>query len=67
VNFNFFKQDCLRLIFLTGAKLNDKSGLLAGDYADGRRLALFYNMGDVKKNGKTLQQLVKKWLTLLEK
>jgi hypothetical protein len=67
VVFNFLKKDCLRLIFLTGAKINDTSGLLQGDYADGRRLALFYSMDDVKSNGKILQQLVKKWLQQLEK
>ena len=67
VTFNFFKKDCIRLIFLTGAKLNDRSGLLQGDYADGRRLALFYSMEDVKKNEKIMQKLIKKWLNLLDK
>ena len=67
VGFNFFKQDCIRLIFLTGAQLNDTSGLLTGDYKDGRRVALFYSMDDVKKYEKTLQKLLKKWLKLLDK
>lgn len=65
--FNFHKKDCVRLIFLTGAKLEDKSGLLTGDYADGRRLALFHSMEDVKTHEKTLQKLVKKWIKLLDK
>lgn len=67
VGFNLYKKDCIRLIFLTGAKLNDKSGLLEGDYADGRRLALFYNMNDVKNRGQLLQKLIKKWIKLLDK
>jgi hypothetical protein len=67
VGFNFYKKDCIRLIFLTGAKLNDTSGLLEGDYTDGRRLAMFYNMEDVNSNEKTLQKLIKKWLKLLDK
>lgn len=67
VTFNFFKKDCIRLIFLTGGKLNDTSGLLTGDYTDGRRLALFYNMEDVKNNEKIMQKLIKKWLSLLDK
>ncbi len=67
VTFNFFKKDCIRIIFLTGAKLNDRSGLLQGDYADGRRLALFYSMEDVKKNERIMQKLIKKWLKLLDK
>lgn len=38
VVFNFHKQDCIRLVFPNGARVKDKSGLLEGDYADGRRL-----------------------------
>jgi uncharacterized protein YdhG (YjbR/CyaY superfamily) len=67
VCFNFFKKDCIRLIFLTGAKVNDTTGFLQGDYADGRRLALFYNMNEVRSNEKILQKLIKKWLKLLDK
>src|SRR5882672_4516535 len=37
IGFNFFKKDCIRLVFLRGELVNDKSGLLEGDYADGRR------------------------------
>ena len=44
VGFNFFKKDCIRIIFLRGALANDKTGLLEGDYKDGRRLAFFYNI-----------------------
>jgi len=65
--FNLYKKDCIRLVFPTGAKLEDTSGLLEGDYADGRRLAMFYDMKDVKSKEKTLQKLVKKWLKLLDK
>ncbi|MEJ0056633.1 MAG: DUF1801 domain-containing protein [Bacteroidota bacterium] len=64
---NFFRKDCIRLVFPSGAKLNDTSGLLEGDYADGRRLAVFYSLDDVKKWKKTLQKLIKKWLMLREK
>jgi hypothetical protein len=35
-----------RLVFPSGAKVKDASGLLEGDYADGRRLAMFQT-GDV--------------------
>ena len=41
--FNLFRKDCIRLVFPSGARVNDQSGLLEGDYADGRRLALFHN------------------------
>lgn len=64
---NFYKKDCIRLIFLTGAKLEDSSGLLTGEYADGRRLALFYSLEEVKAHEKNLQKLVKKWIKMLDK
>lgn len=65
--FNFFKKDCIRLVFPSGAKVNDVSGLLEGDYSDGRRLAMFCNMEDVKSKERPLQQVIKKWLLLLDK
>jgi hypothetical protein len=65
--FNLFRKECIRLVFPSGAKLNDKLGLLEGDYADGRRLALFYSPEDVKSRGKDLQKLIKTWLKLLDK
>jgi len=67
VVFNLFKKDCIRLVFPSGAKVDDGSGLLQGDYADGRRLAMFSNMKDVKTKKAGLQQVIRKWLTLLDK
>lgn len=67
VGFNFYQKDCIRMIFLTGAKINDKSGLLEGDYADGRRLAHFRSLKEVKEKEKTLRTALKKWLSLLDK
>jgi uncharacterized protein YndB with AHSA1/START domain len=59
VGFNFFRQDTIRLIFLRGAAVADKSGLLTGDYKDGRRLALFHSMDDLKKKEPDLKRIVK--------
>ena len=59
VGFNFFKPDVIRLIFLRGADVKKNGGLLHGDYQDGRRLALFSSMDDVKKNEKVLMSIVK--------
>jgi len=67
VVFNLFKQDCIRLVFPSGAKVKDASGLLEGDYADGRRLAMFYNAKDVKSKEKSLRAVISKWLKMLEK
>ncbi|MBO0799912.1 MAG: DUF1801 domain-containing protein [Blastocatellia bacterium] len=64
--FNLFKKDCIRLVFWGGAKVNDTSGFLEGDYADGRRLAMFYDMNDVKSKQAKLQNIVKQQLKLLK-
>jgi len=64
---NVYQKNCIRLVFPSGGKLEDKSGLLEGDYADGRRLAMFYGLEDVKSKEKTLQKLVKQWLKMLDK
>lgn len=59
VGFNFFKKDCLRLIFLRGADVQKKGDPLTGDYKEGRRLALFSSMAEVKKHEKELKRIVK--------
>ena len=66
VVFNLYRKDCIRLVFPSGAKVKDKSGFLEGNYADGRRLAMFHDMNDVKSKKKALQGVLKKWLTLLD-
>jgi hypothetical protein len=67
VVFNLYQKDCIRLVFPSGAKVKDTSGLLEGDYADGRRLAMFHDQKEVKAKEKSLQQVIKKWLTLLDR
>ena len=67
VVFNLFKKDCIRLVFWGGARVNDTSGFLEGDYEDGRRLAMFYSLDDVKAKEKHLQAAIKTWLKLLDK
>lgn len=59
VVFNLFKKDTLRLIFLKAANVEDPAHLLEGDYADGRRIASFKSMAEVKKNEKALKDIIK--------
>jgi len=67
VVFNLFRKDCIRLIFPSGAKIKDSSRLLEGDYADGRRLALFCSTKDVSSKERALRAVISKSLKLLEK
>ena len=63
---NLFKGRIM-LVFPSGAKVNDKSGLLEGEYKDGRRIIIFKDINDVKENAKNLQKIIKEWLKLLDK
>ena len=57
----------IMLVFPSGAKVNDASGLLEGEYKDGRRLLIFKDISDVKTKENALQSIIKTWLTLIEK
>jgi len=67
VVFNLFKKDCIRPVFWGGAKADDKSGFLEGDYADGRRLAKFHDLKEVTAKKKALQRTLKLQLKHLDK
>ena len=64
--FNLFKNRIM-LVFPSGAKVNDTSGLLEGDYKDGRRMAIFKDLTDVKAKEENLKAIIKKWLSIIEK
>jgi hypothetical protein len=64
---NLFKKDQIRLVLPSGAEVDDGSGLLEGDYADGRRLVMFSSMNEVKTKKAGLQQVIRKGLAVLDK
>jgi hypothetical protein len=55
------------LVFPSGAKVNDTSGLLTGDYTDGRRLVYIKDMDDLKSKEPAIRKVVLDWLALIEK
>ncbi len=63
---NFHKGRIL-LVFPSGAKVNDTTGFLEGDYKDGRRLIYFKDLEDVTSKEIALRQVIKTWLSLVEK
>jgi len=63
---NLFKNRIM-LVFPSGAKAKDSSGLLEGDFKDGRRTIAFKDMADVKSKEKSLQGIIKNWLKLIDK
>ena len=62
-----FRKNKILLVFPTGAIINNKSGLLEGDYKDGRRLVNFTDLNDVKAKEKALKNVLRQWLNLVEK
>ncbi len=66
VVFNLYKGRIM-LVFPGGAKVNDGSGLLEGDYKDGRRITIFKDMEEVNSKEKALQDVIIKWLKLVDK
>jgi len=57
----------IMLVFPSGAKIKDTTGLLTGDYEDGRRLAVFTDLNDVKSKEKALRNAIKDWLKKVDK
>lgn len=64
--FNLFKGRIM-LVFPSGAKIDDSSGLLEGNYKDGRRTLILKDMDDVNAKEEALKTIIKKWLALVEK
>jgi hypothetical protein len=63
---NLFKGRIM-LVFPSGEKVNDKSGLLEGNYKDGRRISTFKDLSDIKEKEKPLKKIIKDWLKLIDK
>ena|SRR5688572_7011650 len=61
------QKNYVLLVFPTGARINDKKGLLEGDYADGRRMMKFTSADDVKSRKKDLQFVINEWMKGIEK
>ena len=64
--FNLFKGRIM-LVLPSGAKLNDQSGLLEGDFKDGRRIIVFVDLKDVQAKKERLKVLIKQWLKMVDK
>lgn len=66
VVFNFFRKDCIRLVFWHGDRAKDKSGFLEGEYPDGRRLAVISSSAELKSRKKALVATLKAQLKHLQ-
>lgn len=64
---NLFRKNCIRLVFWGGDRARDPTGLLEGKYADGRRLAVFHSMDDVKSKATGLRNVIRSQIKALER
>lgn len=64
---NIHRKETILLVFPTGAKINDPSGFLEGKYTDGRKIARIKDLQDAKSRQKDLENVLKDWLSQVEK
>jgi len=55
------------LVFPTGNIIEDKSGILEGNYTDGRKMVLFKTAEEFEKKQSDLKSVIKDWLSKVEK
>ena len=67
VVFNLRKKDFVLLVFPTGASIDDRTGLLEGNFPDGRKIIKFATLAEVQNRKDCLQIIIKEWLKLLDK
>jgi hypothetical protein len=64
---NLSKKEFVLLVFPTGATIGDTSGLLKGNFPDGRKTVKVHSLQEAKDKKTALQNVIKKWLSLVEK
>ena len=60
------KKDHILIVFPTGAFINDATGLLEGDYTDGRRMVTISGDEDLAAKKEKLQEVIRQWLALVK-
>ncbi|MBK8349557.1 MAG: DUF1801 domain-containing protein [Saprospiraceae bacterium] len=65
--FNIHKKEVILLVFPTGARIIDDSGLLEGNFPDGRKIVQITSMADLIAKKEGLKSVIKKWLSTIEK
>ena len=64
---NLRQKGYMLLIFPSGDKIIDTTGFLEGDYKDGRRMVKIFDLIDLETKKEQLQNVIRKWLSLIEK
>jgi hypothetical protein len=64
---NLHKNDSILLIFPTGNIIADSSGLLGGNFKDTRKSITFTSLDEVESRSGDLQNIIKDWLSKIDK
>lgn len=64
---NLRKSNHILLIFPTGETINNLSGLLEGNYPDGRRMVTITSMEDLLVKRDNLQKVIMQWIAQVDK
>lgn len=64
---NTHRGNTILLVFPTGAKIIDTSGLLEGNYPDGRKIAKIKDLNEAKSRQKDLENAIRNWMDQIEK
>lgn len=64
---NIHRKEGIIIVFPTGNKIKDASGLLEGNYSDGRKIATIKDLEDAEAKKEALQNAIKDWLSAIEK
>jgi hypothetical protein len=64
---NLSRKEFVLLVFPTGAIIGDTSGLLEGNFPDGRKTVKSHSLQEVNDKKTALQNVIKKWLSHVEK
>jgi len=60
------KKDQVLLVLPTGAKIPDTTGLLEGNYTDGRKMVTLKSINDLDEKKDRLRQVMRQWLAMVE-
>jgi hypothetical protein len=64
---NLRRSNHILLIFPTGETINNLSGLLEGNYPDGRRMVTITSMEDLLVKRDNLQKVIMQWIAQVDK
>lgn len=60
------RKGMVLLVLPTGASITDTTGILEGDYTDGRRMISFHTPEEITQKSGQLQVVIKQWLSLVK-